>query len=684
MRPASVTRRAPSGTPAGALLVVTAIVSTALIAAVSFPSTLLAQQSSSAHTARAQRIRANASTSTNASTNALPRDARDQARDENGARARDVARAAQDRWVDSVLATLSLHDKVAQLVWPWMLGDYVAADDPAYLRSLSLVRDQHVGGIIMSVGSPTEIAEKINALQRAAPVPLLVSADLETGAAFRARGGYFLPNAIDLGGSTQFPYQMGVGATRDTTLAYAMGRVTALEGRAMGIEMAFAPVLDVNNNPRNPVIGPRSFGEDPREVAALGSAFIRGVQQHGEFAVAKHFPGHGDTEQNSHLELARVMAPRAQLDTLELAPFRAGIASGVQGIMTFHGYIPALDTAQIAATLNPHIMTDLLRTQLGFKGLVVTDALDMGGVLGNLGMEEATMRAFEAGADVLLMPSDPVRAIDAVANGVRSGRFTQARLDQSVRRILALKYEAGLARDRFVNLDSMRAVVSDSANLAVAQLVAERAITLAKDSLNAVPLTLPKSAHVVSITIAPPTDLGAGRTFDAELRAAYPNLVSVTLAPQTVYDRTVGAAGNSKYVAAPRPAFAPGAVENALRAADGADAVIVSYYLSGSSSTATLASPVGYQELIAGAEQRTPRFVLASFGTPYVLTDANAPAYLVAWGPWAPQQRAAARALLGLAPITGAMPVSVPPLLPRWANVQRPASSTAAAAVTTH
>jgi len=594
--------------------------------------------------------------------------------------------SAQDRWVDSVLATLSLRDKVAQLVWPWMLGDYVAADDPVYARALALVRDQHIGGIIMSVGSPTEIAEKINSLQRAAPLPLLVASDFETGTAFRARGGYFLPNAIDLGGSTQFPYQMGVGATRDTTLAYAMGRVTALEGRAMGVQMTFSPVLDVNNNPRNPVIGPRSFGEDPRQVAALGSAYIRGVQEHGEIAVGKHFPGHGDTEQNSHLELARVMAPRAQLDTLELVPFRAGIASGVQGIMTFHGYIPALDTTQIAATLNPRIMTDLLRTQLGFKGLVVTDALDMGGVLGNLGMEEATMRAFEAGADVLLMPSDPVRAIDAVANGVRSGRFTQARLDQSVRRILAMKYESGLARNRYVNLDSMRAVVADSANLAVARLVAERAITLAKDSLNTVPFTLPKTARIVSITIAAPSDLGAGRTFDAELHAAYPNLVSVTLAPQTVYDQTAGAAaGNSKYVASPRPAFAPGTVENALRAADGADAVIVSYYLSGSSSTATLASPVGYPELIAGLQQRTPKFVLASFGTPYVLTDANAPAYLVAWGPWAPQQRAAARALLGLAPITGAMPVSVPPLLPRWANVQRSvAPASAPATSSTH
>ena len=214
-------------------------------------------------------------------------------------------------WADSVLATMSLRDKAAQLVWPWVLGDYTAADDPTYRRVEQLVREQHVGGIIISVGSPTEIASKLNALQRASPLPLLVGADLETGAAFRARGGYFLPNAIDLGGATYFPYAMGIGATRDTTFAFQMGRATAREGRALGIHMAFAPVLDVNNNPKNPVISLRSFGENPQLVARLGAAFVRGIQENGMLATGKHFPGHGDTEQNSHLELARVNASAA-------------------------------------------------------------------------------------------------------------------------------------------------------------------------------------------------------------------------------------------------------------------------------------------------------------------------------------------------------------------------------------
>jgi len=383
---------------------------------------------------------------------------------------RAVGSAADQQWADSVLATLSLRDKAAQMVWPWVLGDYTAADDPAFERIAGLVRDQHLGGIIISVGSPTEIAAKLNALQRVSRLPLLVGADLETGAAFRARGGFFLPNGIDLGGATAFPYEMGIGATRDSALAYAMGRVTALEGRALGIHMAFAPVVDVNNNPKNPVISIRSFGENPHLVSTLSAAFVRGVEENGMLATAKHFPGHGDTEQNSHLELARVNASRAELDTVELPPFRAAINAGVSGVMTFHGYIPALDTTATAATLNPRIMTDLLRGDLGFRGIIVTDALDMNGVLGAMTMGEVTQRAVLAGADVLLMPTDNVAAIDAVVDGVRTGRFPESRIDASVRRLLAAKHRMGLDRDRLVDIQAMRSVVGDSAHVAVAQL----------------------------------------------------------------------------------------------------------------------------------------------------------------------------------------------------------------------
>ena len=582
-------------------------------------------------------------------------------------------------WADSVLATLSLRDKAAQMVWPWVLGDYTSADDPAYRRIERLVRDQHLGGIIISVGSPTEIAAKLNALQRVSAVPLLVGADLETGAAFRARGGFFVPNAIDLGGSTYFPYEMGVGATRDTAIAYAMGRVTAREGRALGIHVAFAPVLDVNNNPKNPVISTRSFGENPELVGALGAAFVRGIQENGMLATGKHFPGHGDTDQNSHLELARVDASRAHIDSVELAPFRAAIRAGVRGIMTFHGYIPSLDTTRIAATLNPRIMTDLLRGQLGFHGLVFTDALDMNGVLGTMSMAEVTERAVLAGADVLLMPTDNVGSIDAVVAAVQVGRIPESRINESVRKLLIAKHEMGLDRDRLVDVQAMRRVVGDSADLAAARIAAERSITLVRDSLGVVPLgRMPRTARIVSITIAPRADLAAGLGFNAELLHTFPQLRALTLSPEAIYgvsaSVTGAAAGGGTYVASPRPTLLAAAVENALHAAQGADIVIVSSYFGASSSTASLAAPGGMADLLGGLQRTGSRVVLASFSNPYIAMELPATsAYLLAWGGSPVSQRAAARALLGISPISGQLPITIPSVALYGAGLRRDA-----------
>jgi beta-N-acetylhexosaminidase len=587
--------------------------------------------------------------------------------------------AGAKSWADSVLATLSLRDKAAQMVWPWVLGDYTAADDPTYRRVERLVREQHLGGIIISVGSPTEIASKLNALQQVSPLPLLVGADLETGAAFRARGGYFLPNAIDLGGATYFPYAMGIGATRDTALAYQMGRVTAREGRALGIHIAFAPVLDVNNNPKNPVISLRSFGENPQLVAQLGVAFVRGIQDNGMLATGKHFPGHGDTEQNSHLELARVGATAARLDSVELVPFRAAVQAGVRGIMTFHGQLPGLDTSSLPATLNPRIMTDLLRGRMGFRGLLITDALDMNGVLGKMTMAEVTQRAVLAGNDVLLMPTDIPGAISAVVDGVRQGLFPESRIDESVRKLLAAKQEMGLARQRLTDIQAMRAVVGDSIDVANARVAAERAITLVKDSLGIVPFAgLPGSARVVSVTIAPRTDLAAGATFNAELARVFPSLRSISLTTEQVFDATAAAAAtpgqNAQYIATPQPRLLPALVENALRGAQGADLVIVSSYFGASSSTSRLAAPEGMADLLTGLQKAGTRTVLATFSNPYIAQDLPpVSSYLVAWGGSPLMQRAAARALLGVAPITGQLPITIPSVAPYGAGLRREA-----------
>jgi beta-N-acetylhexosaminidase len=584
-------------------------------------------------------------------------------------------RVPASAWADSVLATLSPRDKAAQLVWPQVFGDFTPTSSASWARVDELITTQHVGGFIMSIGSPIETAEKLNAMQRLSRLPLVIGADYEYGAGMRQRGGYFLPNNIYLGGATVFPPQMGLGASRDTSLAYQQGRITAIEGRAMGVHIAFAPVLDVNNNAANPVIGVRSFSENPHLVADMGAALIHGLQDHGMIATGKHFPGHGDTEENSHLTVTTVHASRERIDTVELVPFRSAIAAGLQGMMTFHGLVPALDTTPVPATLNPAIMSRLLRSQLGFKGLIITDAMDMNGVLsrvtskqaaqvgpttvGNygaiqnsIGIAEACKLAISAGADILLMPSDVSASIDAVVDGVREGRFSQARVDSSVRRVLEMKRQLNLDRRRVVSLDSVRVLVGDSANLAVASTAAARSITLAKDSLNLVPFArnAGRPRRTLSITIANRTDLPAGATFNAELRRVDPELRTELLYPDD---------------ASPN-------LPRLFALADSADVVVVSSYLSTGTNVANASAPEPMAQFLRELVQRHPRTILVAFGNPYLLQQVPAVStYLVAWGGFPVSQSAAGRAVIGVTPITGRLPISIPPLLRFGAGIAR-------------
>ena len=554
-------------------------------------------------------------------------------------------------WEDSILATLSVRDKAAQMVWPNTFGDYASADSPQWRRLVAAVAEHRVGGVLISVGSPLEIAEKLNALQRRSLVPLLVGADLEAGAGFRARGGYFVPNGIDLGGAPVFPPAMALGATGDTALAYEQGRITAIEGRALGIHMAFAPVLDVNNNPANPVINTRSYGEDPRLAARLGSALVRGLQDHGMMATGKHFPGHGDTETNSHLALPVVAVPRTRLDSVELVPFRAAIAAGVGAIMTFHGAMPALDPSGVPGTLSSRVLGDLLREELGFRGIIVSDAMDMRGVIDQFGVAESVKRAVAAGADVLLQPIDVPQAIDAVVAGIAEGRYDEARLDRSVRRLLAAKRAAGLDRAREVSLEAAREVVGDSAHQAAAAAIARRAITLVKDSLDRIPLRpAGRGGRVLSITVARRADLAAGSSFNAELRRGGRAVRAETIVaedPGTNYARL-------------------------LAAADSAEVVLVSSYMAQSWDAVTASAPREFVAFIDGLVARGARPIVVAFGNPYLLREiARVPGYVVAWGGTPVCQQAAAQALLGTAPITGRLPITIPPVASFGAGLTR-------------
>ena len=564
------------------------------------------------------------------------------------------ARGDDQHWIDCVLATLTVRQKAAQMVWPTTLGDYAAVDAPSWRRVTQWVMEEEVGGLTISVGSPTEIAAKLNALQRLSAVPLLVGADLEFGAGYRARGGYILPGMIDLGGAVIFPPEMAIGATRDTMLAYQQGRITALEGRALGIHVVYGPILDVNNNPANPVISTRSFGEDPRLDAQLGAALVRGIQDNGMIATGKHFPGHGDTGVNSHLALPVVNASRARLDTVEFVPFRAAIAADVGAMMTFHGSMPALDSSGVPGTLSRAVLQGVLRDALGFRGTVISDAMDMRGVLDQFGAVEATKRAIAAGADVLIQPLDVHATIDAIVAGISEGRYPESRLDDAVRRILAMKRRVGLHRKTTVDLDSVRIVVGDSTHASVANTAAIRSITLVRDSLHAVPLTnLRPGARVLSLTVAPKADLAAGVTFNAELRRTFPNLVSATVAPED----------SASFAAM-------------LRASDSSEIVIVSSYIAHNWQATTVTAPRAVGDFVRALVKRGKPPVVLSFGNPYLLQQVpDAPAYIVAWGGFPISQRAAAWALQGATAIDGRLPISIPPLAPFGSGLSRPASA---------
>lgn len=543
------------------------------------------------------------------------------------------------RWVDSVMSRLTLREKAAQMVWPTVLGDYASGDSPQWQKLNDQIVREKVGGYTISVGSPTELAAKLNAMQRISEVPLLFGADLEAGAGYRARGGYFIPNAIDLGGAVVFPPEMAIGATRDTALAYAQGRLTAIEGRALGIHIAYAPVLDVNNNPANPVINTRSYGEDPQLAARLGVAFIRGLQANGMIGTGKHFPGHGDTEINSHLALPVVNVSRNRLDSVELVPFRAAVAGGVGAMMTFHGVMPALDSSGVPGTLSSNVLTGLLRNDLGFKGMIISDAMDMRAILDQYGAVEAVKRSVAAGVDILIQPLDVSTTIDAVVAGVREGRFTEARLDTSVRRILKAKQDLGLNQRKLVSLDSLRFVVGDTTNLAVARMIAEKSMTLVRDSLRQIPLKVAPGSRILSVTVGRRSDLAAGVAFNAALRETFPTT-------------------RAEFLAAEDPSADYARIE---RLADSAAVVIVSSYVGHNWEAVSANAPKSFADFVQRLATRGKRPIVVAFGNPYLLQQIPfVSTYLVAWGGFPASQSAAGRALAGTMAIGGTLPISIP------------------------
>ncbi len=558
--------------------------------------------------------------------------------------------ARDSAWVERTLSSLSLREKAGQLIMPWVGGEYAAVGSPEFEQVRRWVDEEKVGGLVMSIGMPHSYGAKLNEMQRRARVPLLITSDMENGSGMRMANIYAFPSLLAQGGGTVFPPVMSLGAIGSTDLAFQLGRVLGREARAVGVHFTNGPVLDVNSNPINPIINTRSFGEDPAAVSALATAYIRGARSAGLMTTGKHFPGHGDTGTDSHIDLPTITADRVHLNRVDLPPFQAAIREGVDGIMTAHIAVIGVEGSNAPpATLSPLFMTQVLRDELGFRGLLFTDAMTMGGISRKYGATEPLILALNAGADVLLMPRGVHEAVETIVAGVAAGRVKQERIDDAVRRILSAKARAGLIDGRLVSLDAIDSVVNIPEHAAIAKEIAERSITLARDNSGLVPLKV-EDKRILSITYAGISDPLAGRIFNEELAAAGKSVRRVSVDART---------SESEWAA--------------LRAsADSFDLVLASAYVVPVESAGSVEIRGGFPGFIESVAKSGRRIAAISLGSPYLLSGfPSVPAYLLAWGGAPLSQRAAAQALLGNNAISGRLPVSLPPYLKVGEGVSR-------------
>jgi len=560
---------------------------------------------------------------------------------------------------------MSLEEKVGQLISVGINATYLNQDSEGFKALRHQVVDNHVGGIILFRGPVYESVVIVNRMQQLAKHPLLISADLEAGAGMR------------FDDTVNFPWNMAIAATGDPSYARRAGEVTGREARALGVQQIYAPVADVNNNAANPVINVRSYGEDPAQVARFVAAFVAGAQSAGVIATAKHFPGHGDTAVDSHRGLPEIDVTRERLNSVELVPFRAAVNAGVGAVMDGHIALPRIDSTVITplprdrrvkaietdeeseivvekgtmpTTLSP-VVNSILRNDLQFDGLIVTDAMSMSGLTLYFTQEEASVRALEAGADQLLKPADPDASFRGVLNAVKNGRLTEQRIDQSARKILAAKYDLGLVQQRITPIDEIDRLVAGKQVATLADDIASHAMTLVRNDGNLVPLKLTPTTKILNLAITN----GDDRLFITQSFVGEMTLAGVKMDTIVLDDRSSDAE-----------------VQKTLDTASRSEVVIVSMYgrvRSGQAGSVALPKP-GARALNALLDRQTP-LVAISFGNPYLLMNfPKLPAYLVAYGDMPSLQRSAANALLGKVDVTGRLPISLPGLYPLGAGIQ--------------
>ena len=557
-------------------------------------------------------------------------------------------------WVETTLKKMSIEQVVGQMIFAPFQSTYLSSDSDDYEELVTLVHQTHIGGVIafggsepipqvmlnntygaVVLGQPLELASILNRLQSISALPLLTSSDFEWGVQMR------------IAGATKFPRAMAFGAAGDPQLAYEAGKVVGAESRALGVHVDFGPVADVNNNPRNPVINIRSFGEDPARAGTMVAGWVRGLQDAGMLATLKHFPGHGDTDVDSHLGLPVVAHPRERLDAVELAPFRTGIAAGAAGVMVAHIELPAIDAEKQPATFSPKVIGTLLRP--GFDGLIYSDSMKMAAITRMASPGEAAVRAVKAGIDVILDSPDSAAAATAIVAAVKANEIPRAHVEQSARRILEAKARLGLHRTRLVNLDSVPLTVGGRKHDAVARTISERAVTLIKDERNSVPLPTPKTGRVLYLSIL---DYPSGwriaapsRTVIPELKKRWANTESVEIS-----DRAT-----------------PSELDLVRAMSANYDAIVAGVFVRASSGSGRLdlAPQVVklVQDLSRAAERRSQPFVAAFFGNPYTpMFVPEIPAMMLTYDFSDYAEASAVRALAGEITIGGKLPIALPGL----------------------
>ncbi len=581
-------------------------------------------------------------------------------------------------WAEKTLGTLSLEEKVGQLFMIRLRVGFSGVRNPEYLRLSNSIRKYHIGSLAMSAPPGARLLHNdhryqtvrlLNRLQAESKLPLLVAGDFEQGV---------LPSRLF--GTTVFPHAMAFGAAGRVDYAEEFGRITAQESRAIGVHWNLFPVADVNSNPANPIIGTRAFGANPEQVGALVAAYIRGARANGMLTTAKHFPGHGNTGTDSHLAVARVDEDLKVLRTVDLPPFRRAIEAEVDAVMTAHIRVPALDPdPNLVATTSPAIVTDLLKNELGFKGIVVTDALDMAGLTrlygGNVG--RAAVDAFTAGNDVLTMPADLDASYRAVLDAVRTGEISRQRLDASVLKILQAKASLGLHKARLVDVAAISRLVGSPANVATGQRISDDSITLVRDNGKLLPLRRGASVKntvllhqrwgqdrhtVLVIVICDNVRAEDGRVLEREIRARMPDAKVVYVDPRV----------------------ARGRADDVLEAVDQARAVVVAVYIvpsaarsrklgRGGKHPASLPDSTSalFERILGRATEKT---AVLAMGNPYLTDDFPAiQNYICTFSNVTVSEISAARALFGEIPMPGQMPVNLSSVRVQTPRGSRPA-----------